>query len=202
MARIVLDRDDMDDLFDVCGLTRPIKRYPVHILCPALRAQVAGLRRPDLSIEETAALPLRPRAILIVENRDTGEALPDLDGVVAFAKLGKAVGMLSSIPWIAGLPCVYWSDLDTHGFECLHLARQALGNVRSVLMDAGTADHFRDLGSIELQPVPASRTLASLTPQERKVFEELLAARWGEKFRLEQERIPLSYAIEKIQECL
>ncbi len=98
-----LQRDESrGDFFAACGLRRPAHRIRLRILCPKLRELIGGLKDIESPFPELASLPMAPRTVLIVENLETGLALPDMEGVVAFMKLGNAVSILSEFPWLHG----------------------------------------------------------------------------------------------------
>jgi hypothetical protein len=105
---------------------------------------------------------------------------------------GYAVDAFGAIPWLRDCPCHYWGDLDTHGFAILSRLRHYLPDVRSLLMDADTLHRHRDLWQHEGKP--AAGPLERLTAEERAAFEALSTDRWGERVRLEQERIDWRYA--------
>lgn len=186
------------DFYSICGLRRQPNRVRLRVLCPTLRRSVGGLCDLEAPTEELAALNLVPSTVLIVENLETGLALPDLPGVVAFMRLGNAVSMLSQLPWIREARGIYWGDIDTHGFAILNAARGVMPAVASLLMDEHTLMAYRRLWVEE--PVQTSlRELPLLTESERTVFEGLITGRWGPRLRLEQERIPWDYALGQIR---
>jgi hypothetical protein len=189
------------DFHEVCGVRALPVRARMRILCPALRKVTAGLGDLEAPIEELAGLALSPARCLIVENLESGLALPELDGCVAFVGLGNAVSLLSSIPWLASVPALYWGDLDTHGFVILQRARAVLGDVSSVLMDEETLLRCRRLWGEEAVQCQETE-LPGLTACEREVFEGLRRQRWGTKVRLEQERIPWSEALVALRRAL
>lgn len=189
------------DLFEICGLRRPPHRVRLRILCPALRRQVGGLGDIEAPLEELASLNLAPRVALIVENLETGLALPELPGVVAFMKLGKAVGVLSQLPWLRACHGIYWGDIDTHGFAILNSARGALPALESLLMDEQTLTAYRRLCVEEPVQFPELE-LPLLTASEHSVLAGLRTGRWGPRLRLEQERIPWLHALERIRAAL
>lgn len=179
---------------EICGLLRPPHRVRIKLLCPELRKLVGGLRDFEAPIEEIAALPIQPTAAVIVENLDTGMALPDIAGAVAIMKLGNAVSGLGGIPWLQAINAVYWGDIDTHGFAILDRARKALPQLRSVLMDDATTLRYQNFWGTE----PAQTTnlaLEQLNEHELAVYTALKANTWGQKVRLEQERLPWSASI-------
>ena len=133
------------DFFAACGLQRPRHRIRVRLLCPIYEKSVGGLEDVKSPLEEIAALPLAPAAAIIVENLETGLALPEFPGVVALMKLGFAAGVLEDVPWMQGLDTLYWGDIDTHGYAILNSARRALPSLRSILMDKETLFEYRKL---------------------------------------------------------
>jgi hypothetical protein len=193
--------NDGTTFFEACGLRRPAHRIRMRFLCPELRSAVGGLGDIEAPMNELAALAVRPCAVLIVENLETGIALPDIPGAVAFMKLGNAVGNLAALPWLQGLPAVYWGDIDTHGLAILDRARKAIPDIQSVLMNEETLLAHRSLWGNEPAQHPESE-LPSLTLDERAVFAGLKSNRWGTKVRLEQERIPWAAALQAIRRAL
>ena len=93
---------------------------------------------------------------------------------------------------MAAAECIYWGDLDTHGFAILNRARAALPNVVSVLMDEPTLLRNRDLWVEEKNP--CTLELFLLTAAEQAVYQGLRQHRWGLNVRLEQERLGWSEA--------
>ena len=87
--------------------------------------------------------------MLIVENLQTGLALADLPGAVAFLALGYGVDLLSQLPWVGASSCTYWGDIDTHGYAILSRARSHLPHLRSILMDEQTLLAYRPLWTTE-----------------------------------------------------
>jgi hypothetical protein len=189
------------DFYEACGLQRTPHRVRMRVLCPTLRRQLGGLRDIEAPLEELAALTLSPTAVLVVENQETGVALPDMPGVVAFMRLGGAVAALATIRWLQGLPAVYWGDVDTHGLAILSRARRTLPGLTSVLMDAATLERYADL-AVQEPSQHGEAELAELTPAERDVFDGLRSGRWGVRVRLEQERIPWPDALLALEAAL
>lgn len=200
LLRALREHGPSEDFHAVTGLVPLPARARLRILCPTLRGVVGGLGDLEAPLSELARLPLSPARCLIVENLESGVALSDLAGAVAFVGLGNAVVRLAEIPWLRGVDTLYWGDLDTHGFAILHRARVALGHVRSVLMDAPTLLRFRALWGREAVQ-NAELGLTHLTESERDVLEGLRGQRWGANVRLEQERIPWETAWGAIEEA-
>jgi hypothetical protein len=189
------------NLHGLLGLRQAPARVRVRLLCPALQARLGGLQDIEAPVQELARLPIEPRAVLIVENLETGLALPTWPGVVAVMKLGAAVKLVAGIGWLVRAPCWYWGDIDTHGFDILQRARSVLPGLRSVLMDTTTLLTHRDLCVSEPSPSGATE-LALLDAAEREVCEGLRTDRWGPALRLEQERIDWDTALAVLGRCL
>ncbi|WP_296809877.1 DUF3322 and DUF2220 domain-containing protein [Thiocapsa sp.] len=185
------------DLHTLAGLRREPDLLRLRILDPALCVGVAGLSDISAPISEIAALPLQPERVFIVENLQTGLAMADLAGSVCFMARGYAVEAFAAIPWLRARPCHYWGDLDTHGFAILNRLRHHLDDVRSLLMDSDTLLRHRPLWHHEENQ--ATGPLDRLTDQEQAVFQGLLLNRWGDRLRLEQERIAWSYAWKQVE---
>lgn len=164
----------------------------IRLLDPA--DSVGGLHDIGAPIEDLAALGLSPQATLIVENLQTFLSLPTMPGVVAAYGRGDAVVGLARIPWLRAARIFYWGDLDSHGFRILNQARSAGLEAQSVLMDSQTLYEHRDLWVVEPNPFPGTATL--LIESEAATLSEL---RTLGHVRLEQERIPWVYALEKLQ---
>jgi hypothetical protein len=192
---------DAADLHALLGLRRSEARIRIRLLCPTLRHCVGGLEDLELPVEQLARLGIQPRTVLIVENLETGLALPNMPGVVAVMKLGAAVKLVAGVPWVNTAHCLYWGDIDTFGFEILNRARSVVPQLQSVLMDVQT---LLDHQSLCVPEPTQSNTLVLplLTAQEAEVFEGLRSGRWGARLRLEQERIPWAAALERVRTAI
>ena len=98
-----------------------------------------------MPLAELSLLNLTPSVAIVVENVNTGIALPEIPGAVAFMGLGNAVGVLACLPWLQDIDALYWGDIDTYGFLILEQAKRALPRLRSVLMDEETLLTHRSL---------------------------------------------------------
>lgn len=192
---------DEEDFHGLCGLRKPAHKVRIRLLCPTLRALVGGLCDIEAPVAELAALPIAPRAVVIVENLETGLALPDVPGVAVIMRLGNAVSAVGTLPWLQGADVVYWGDIDTHGFAILDRARRAVPNLRSVLMDEATLLSHRALWVQEAVQCP-NVPLEMLTADERAVYDGLRANTWGQRVRLEQERLEWHEALNSLTRAL
>ena len=172
---------------------RPPTTVRMRVLDTALSEAVGGLSDISVPVDDLAALAIRPSRVWVVENLQTGLAFESLRGTVVFMGLGYGVSVLASIPWVERAECLYWGDIDTHGFAMLSRARSVLPNLRSELMDEHTLLRFRDLWGIE--PAQCGNTeVAALTTEEMNLFCSLQRHKWAPSIRLEQERIGWDYA--------
>jgi hypothetical protein len=108
------------------------------------------------------------------------------DGLVIWGK-GFEVGSVGRLRWLTEADVLYWGDIDTHGFAILDRLRAWLPLARSVLMDRETLLAYRDRWVIEDRP--AKSILTRLTSDERDLYSDLVSEGFGERVRLEQERI-------------
>jgi hypothetical protein len=143
-------------------------------------------------VQDLRALPIQPDIAVIVENEVSFLSIPvPLDGVVLWGK-GFEVDRAGSLPWLRESAVLYWGDLDTHGFAILDRLRAWLPQTRSFLMDSGTLLAHRDRWVTEATPTRAR--LERLTDAEGALYLDLIADRYGERIRLEQERIDWGWA--------
>lgn len=150
----------------------------------------------SLRIEELPGLDLPVRTAVIVENEVTYLTMPVPAGGVVIWGEGFDVARLGRWPALAESTVHYWGDLDTHGFAILHRLRAHLPRVESFLMDSQTLLAHRHLWGREAKPTDAP--LGLLTPAEAAVYDDLVTDRFGERVRLEQERISWSWVLDRI----
>ena len=190
------------DFYTACGLKPPPHLIRIRILDPGIRSRFSGLCDISAPWEEAANLDIGPSNIFIVENLQTGLAFEDLAGSVVIMGLGYNVDVLDRIPWLHHARCIYWGDIDTHGFAILNRARTHLPSLETALMDRQTLFAHRDLWVPEKEQ-SASAELPLLTNEEQELFLSLKNNVWGRQVRLEQERISWDAAwgvIKAIQE--
>jgi hypothetical protein len=184
--------DPTTDFYALCGLKRPPVLVRIRILDRDLRRRLGGLGDLSAPVSELVQLELTPNTVLIVENLQSGLALEEFPGAVAVMALGYGVDQLSTIPWITNARCLYWGDIDTHGFAILSRARRFLPQLTSMLMDEATLLRFPDLWTTERAQVTGA-TPEGLTLEEQYVYEGLRQGQWGPNVRLEQERLSWDY---------
>lgn len=186
------------DLYKRCGLRLPPQLIRIRVLDAELRTQLGGLGDITAPIEETAGLSIRPKHIFIVENLQSGLAFADLEGAVVIMRLGYGVDVLEWLLWLQSAQCIYWGDIDTHGFAILNRARTYHPDMKTVLMDEATLLQHRELWVEEKEQHPATE-LPWLTASEQKLYQSIKRNAWGQHIRLEQERIGWDVAWNAIQ---
>jgi hypothetical protein len=187
------------DFYMTTGIRREPSLLRCRLLDVRLRQRVAGIGDISAPIDEIAALDLPIERVFIVENLRTGLAFADLPGTLLVMRLGYAVDLFKTIRWLKDLPCWYWGDIDTHGFAILNRLRHYLPTAQSLLMDEATLRDHLDLCGVEEKQVDATN-LDRLNATEARVCRGLIDNRWGNRLRLEQERIAWPYAWQQIIE--
>ena len=157
-------------------------------LDPALLGWPRGLADIESPVDDLAALPLHPARVLVIENLQSGLALPPLPGTLAIVGLGYALEPLTEIDWLENASIDYWGDIDTHGLAMLARMRGRFRQTRALLMDEATLLAHRALWVEETRP-HAAPALDGLTAAETALYDDLRRGRWGSGVRLEQERI-------------
>ena len=109
---------------------------------------------------------------------------------------GYGFESLDRARWLGELRLHYWGDIDTHGFAILDALRARFGHVESFLMDRSTLLAFESLWGTEDSPI--DRELPRLTAEERALYDDLRAERFGRHVRLEQERIGFGWVEETL----
>jgi hypothetical protein len=189
------------DFFQHCGLKAPPQLIRLRILDNNLRQRVGGLDDISAPMEQMAELDLPIANVFIVENLQTGLAFDDLPGSVVIMQLGYGVDVLGRLPWATKANCVYWGDLDTHGFAILNRARSYLPELKSILMDEETLRSHQDLW-VEEKDQHSAETLPLLTDPEQMVYQTIKRNAWGQNVRLEQERIAWDAAWKRLQQAI
>lgn len=157
---------------------------------------LAPLTELAVRADELAELVIDPHTALVIENEVTYLSVEvPTDGVVIWGK-GFEVDRVGRLPWLADAEIVYWGDLDTHGFAILDRLRAWHPRTRSVLMDRETLLAHRDRWVTEESP--ARSVLARLESDEAELYTELMEDHFGERVRLEQERIEWTWVQERL----
>jgi hypothetical protein len=159
----------------------------VHFRILDRRLAISGLTDLTVPVEQFAALSISTTKVFITENEINGLTFPPVEsGLVIFA-LGYGVELLRSVTWLLNCDVTYWGDIDTHGFAMLGRLRAFLPAARSMLMDEQTLLAHQPFWGRE--DAPFGGAPEGLTPEERRLFEDLRSNRFGGRVRLEQERV-------------
>ena len=144
----------------------------------------------SIPISQFKQLALPVQKVYVVENKINMLSFPMVEKSIVIWGHGFGVETICDVEWLKDKDIFYWGDLDAQGFQILSLLRSHFGQVKSFLMDRPTFDEFfeGDKGT----PANIEKGLC-LTPEENEMFLYLKE----NNFRLEQEKIPYNYAIER-----
>lgn len=147
--------------------------------------------------------PYELRLAVICENKDTAVHFPPLPAAVAIQGNGTHLPRLADLPWLDGVPLVYWGDIDAAGYAIVHQLRSQGREVPTILMDAAAAEHYSYLG-VRHHPngtlITANRRqLPRLTPGERVVYDQVTTPGRDSWLRIEQERMPFEHALQALR---
>lgn len=147
----------------------------------------------DITLTQAAfaSLVLPVSKVFITENEINFLAFPDVPGAIVIFGAGYGFYNIAAVPWLHRKEIYYWGDIDTHGFAILNQLRAHLPHVVSFLMDQQTLLAHRALWGVETQP--ETGTLTRLSSEESALYNQLRQNHWGERVRLEQERIGFDF---------
>ncbi|KVM83951.1 hypothetical protein WT05_18215 [Burkholderia stagnalis] len=160
----------------------------MRLLGPELREQLLGMDDLQMPVDQWNSVWRRPPSrLLVVENLDTGLAMPDLDDTAVVMALGNSVTILQRLEWVRAAEILYWGDIDTWGLHILSRLRGIFPHVNSILMTQAVLESHQHLwteeGTQEMRPAE------HLTPEESHLLRDLQQQRWRRPIRLEQERL-------------
>lgn len=156
----------------------------------------------DISIPFSmfASLNISCKRVFIFENHANFSnvfnflTLPHLSDSIAVFGKGFQISLLKNATWLSDKQLIYWGDIDVHGFQILSQLRGYFPNTQSCLMDFETFNMFEEF--TVTGPNTTVKELKYLTFEEHSLFNYLLGR--YDKNRLEQEKIPHVYAVERI----
>lgn len=192
---LLLHRDSLD-----FAAVRPQKihyRYtdPTHL--------ESGGRRFDVAVAGDVNRPAYlPSLVVICENVDSAQQLPDRAGTIVFEGDGDSgATLIASLDWVKRCPAVvYWGDMDADGLSIVNTYRDRGLAVRTILMDLEAYVEFEDRGVFrdrhgEVLGVPTRRDLPHLAPRERDLYDLLCDEAHEGPRRIEQEQLPRAAAV-------
>jgi len=166
----------------------------VRPLCEASQHRLAGL--PILRMDSQTLLhySMPANRILIVENIETGFALPKLEDTIAIFGGGANTAWMQA-QWLLEKHIGYWGDIDSAGLSFLSNARLHQPKLHALMMNEATvvkhqARMVDEAKHVESMPV-------NLEHSEQQLFESLVSG-YFDKTRLEQERLTADYIAENL----
>ncbi len=189
---------------DDLGLIRRPTRVHFTYLDPRHRAS-GGRHHESITINDSAEPAYKPETVIILENKDTAVFFPPVPkGISVEGEGGKAPGVIPLVPWMKHCPrVIYWGDIDAKGLCIVNDIRSAGMSVTTMLMDYATYEAYEQYGAWtdeKGRPIPCAprRILPELTPDEHLLYLYLTDPDWLRVRRVEQERIPLHVAVERL----
>lgn len=181
-----------------------LRERPGEVRYRYLDPSCAG--QPDrLAVSQQQQPEYQVDTAIIIENKDTYQAMPSLPNAVCVFGSGFAVARLPRLlPWLCDphIRVLYWGDIDAAGFEILSGLRAAGLDCTSMLMDRATYEQYEQFGTKldadnnsirHVDPKPASSM--HLTNEEYALYRDLRSEEALQYPRIEQERIPLQNAL-------
>lgn len=179
------------NLFEAWGF----KKVPSTVRVRHAHCFISEIPAEDLvQLPASILVKRKPKAVVIVENLQTGLSIEVPEDVPIFMGLGFGLEALRDVHWLKNVPIFYFGDLDVHGLAILSALREQFKQAKSFLMDSETFEKWERF-AIEDPTKNIPLLLPNLGDNERDLFERLVTNR----LRLEQERIPLRVINQAIQ---
>lgn len=186
----------------ITDLIRHPQRIHFTYLDPDYRA-AGGRIHDSATVGDHFTPAYQPHLVLISENKDTALHFPPTPQAIAVEGVGRGGKTAAAFPWLRNAPTViYWGDIDSDGYEILNGYREDFNrNIPSILMDPNTYNTYEPYGTpLDRKGNPIApgvpRDTRHLTADERAVYETIRSDTHTGHRRIEQERIPLSVALE------
>jgi hypothetical protein len=169
-----------------------------RILDPA--RMIGGISDLSVPVAQFAALKLDLHRVFITENEINGLAFPQVRAAMVVFGGGYGIDRLARVDWLRDRDVLYWGDIDTHGFAILDRLRANLPQARSMLMDAATLHAHRSLWGAEEKEKRYVGPLSRLGADEFALFTALRDDVFGERIRMEQERLGYGWVRDTIDQ--
>lgn len=170
----------------------------VRPLCLTSREQLGGFPMMQIPSDILRENELPALNIIVVENVESGLALPEMDNTVAVIGGGKNVAWMDA-SWLKNKRVGYWGDIDTWGFSILSDVRSKLAEVEPLMMDIETIKMHE--GRMVPEPEHVGSVPVLLTNDEANLFNDLISDHFLSS-RLEQERLSSDYICDKLKKWL
>lgn len=153
----------------------------------------------DITVTQAtfSKLDLPVSKVFITENEINFLSFTNVSGAMVIFGAGYGFDNLAAAHWLSQKEIHYWGDIDTHGFAILNQLRGFAPQALSFLMDQRTLLAHRALWGAEAQPEKGN--LVRLNADESALYNQLRQNHWGDRIRLEQERIGFDYLQDAIQ---
>ncbi|RJP78591.1 MAG: hypothetical protein C4522_12505 [Desulfobacteraceae bacterium] len=150
----------------------------------------------DITLTQASfsSLELPVSKVFITENEINFLAFPDVPDAMVIFGAGYGFDNLAAVPWLKLKEIHYWGDIDTHGFAILNQLRGFFPHTTSFLMDRQTLLDHQPLWGVEAQPETGN--LSRLNTEESILYDQLRRNHWGDRIRLEQERIGFDFLLD------
>lgn len=147
----------------------------------------------DITLTQVSfsSLNLPVSNVFITENEINFLSFPPVPNAMVIFGAGYGFDNLAAAPWLQQKALYYWGDIDTHGFAILNQLRGLFPHTTSFLMDRQTLLDHRPLWGVDAQPETGA--LARLNTEENALYDQLRRNYWGDRVRLEQERIGFDF---------
>ena len=163
-----------------------------RILDESIKQQLfGGIDDISIPISEFQKIALPIQTVYIVENKMNMLTFPNRKNSIIIWGHGFGVDIMKDVEWLNTKNIYYWGDLDVQGFQILSEFRTYFGNAISFLMDRETFDMFSENDKGTKTTIEKN---LNLTPEEYDMYTYLKE----NDLRLEQEKIPFKYAMERI----
>jgi Uncharacterized protein conserved in bacteria len=164
-------------------------------LCDQVQKALGGLPIFQLSMDVLVQFELPAQRIIVVENIQSGLALPVMENTIVVCGGGKNIKWLDAA-WLQHKQVYYWGDIDSEGLNILSMVRHKVPDVIPLMMNEATLLQFQDKmvnepDSVFLEP-------KYLTVEELILFRQLRSKAYINK-RLEQERIANDWIKENLK---
>ena len=167
-------------------------------LCEDSKKALGSIPILKMSSNVLKSYELPAKNILVVENLQSGLALPYMNDTIAVVGGGKNVAWMNA-EWLYNKHVGYWGDIDTWGLFILSDARSQFALIESLMMDMDTLKAHEERMVVE--PSPNLAIPPWLREDEMTLFNDLISRRFQPN-RLEQERISSDYIRQKLQNWL
>jgi len=157
----------------------------VRPLCPQTKKAMAGIPLLQMYSQDLYKYELPASNILVIENMQSGLALPEMEDTIAVFGGGRNLTWMKA-DWLQSKRVGYWGDIDSWGYALLNDARKNCPCVDSIMMDKSALDEH--LERIVEEEIPYDGILRLLTAPEKATLKRLIENN-GYVARLEQERL-------------